>query len=91
MTAQGNIVQLKGFAIPHYRLRVRDWRVRYRVEDKKIQIVRAVHRREAYRKSAFIRQGVPGPDGFDDIGDWEMPESGSDCAGGLAKSWQEAC
>ena len=40
IAGQGNIVQLKGFAVPHYRLRVSDWRVRYRVEDKKIQILR---------------------------------------------------
>lgn len=71
-------MQLKGFAVPHYRLRVRDWRLRYRVEDKKILILRAIYRREAYRESGFIRQGVPDPDGFDDIGDSKMPESGSD-------------
>ena len=52
--------------------------MRYRVEDKKIQIVRVLHRREAYRKSGLIRQDVLGPDGFDDIGDWGMPESESD-------------
>lgn len=78
IAGQGSIVQLKGFAVPHYRLRVGDWRVRYRIEDDKIQIVRVLHRREAYRKSGLVRQDVPGADGFEEIADWESPEGGSD-------------
>lgn len=77
IAGQGNIVQLKGFAVPHYRLRVGDWRVRYRIEDDKIQIVRVLHRREAYRKSGSARQGIPDTEGFDENEDWEMQERSS--------------
>ena len=74
----GDIERLKGFDPPEYRLRVGDWRVRYRLKNDSMQIVRALHRREAYRKSALVRQDVPSADGFDDQLNWELPDHGSD-------------
>ena len=77
-TEQGSVERLKGFDPPEYRLRVGVWRVRYCYEqlDKEgeecISVVRVLHRREAYRKSALIRQDIPGADGFDETGDWDM-------------------
>ena len=74
VSGHGNIERLKAFAPPEYRLRVGDWRVRFGYEDVgadelAISVVRVLHRREAYRKSALIRQDIPGPDGFDETGD----------------------
>ena len=80
---QGNIERLKGFNPPEYRLRVGVWQVRYCYEqvDKEeegISVVRVLHRREAYRKSALIRQDIPGPDGFDETGDCDMQDRFND-------------
>ena len=78
VSEQGNVERLKGFDPPEYRLRVGVWRVRYCYEragkdgDEGISVVRVLHRREAYRKSALIRQDIPGADGFDETGDWDM-------------------
>ena len=74
----GDIEYLKGFDPPEYRLRVGDWRVRYRLKNDSMPIVRVLHRREAYRKSAVVRQDVPSADGFDDQLTWEMSDGGSD-------------
>ena len=83
VSGHGDIERLKGFGRPFYRLRVGDWRVRYRYEEvgqeeEGLAVVRVLHRREAYRKSALARQGIPGPDGFDESEDWAMVESISD-------------
>ncbi len=40
---------LIGINPPHFRLRVGDYRIVYRVELKKVVVVRVAHRREAYR------------------------------------------
>ena len=83
VSGHGDIERLKGFGRPFYRLRVGDWRVRYRyeeagLEERGIAVVRVLHRREAYRKSALAGQGIPSPDGFDESEDWAMPERISD-------------
>ena len=51
--------RLHGFKRPRYRLRKGDWRVMFKKEDGGFKIMRVLHRREAYRKSAKIRQAVP--------------------------------
>ena len=51
--------RLRGFDRPRYRLRVGAWRVILCREDGAFQILRVFHRREAYRKSAWIRQATP--------------------------------
>ena len=74
----GDIEYLKGFDPPEYRLRVGDWRVRYRLKNDSMSIVRVLHRREAYRKSALVRQDVPSANGFDDELNWDLLDGGSD-------------
>ena len=79
VSGQGDIERLRGFASAQYRLRVGDWRVRYRYEEagtqeEGISVTRVLHRREAYRKSALARQDVPDADGFDETADGEGPE-----------------
>ena len=74
VSRQGNFERLRAFDSPEYRLRVGDWRVRLGYEDVgadelAISVVRVLHRREACRKSALIRQDIPGPDGFDETDD----------------------
>ena len=78
-SGQGDIERLKGFDSPIYSLRVGDWRVRYCYDDvgtkeDGISVVRVLHRRDAYRKSALARQGIPSTDGFDESEGWEMQE-----------------
>ena len=43
------IKSLVGVTPLHFRLRVGDYRIIYRVEGKRVLIVRVAHRREAYR------------------------------------------
>jgi len=79
ISGQGDVERLRGFASPQYRLRVGDWRVRYRYEDldedeEGISVTRVLHRREAYRKSALARQDIPDADGFDETADREGPD-----------------
>ena len=74
VSEQGDIERLRGFDPPEYRLRVGDWRVRYcyeeiGMEEEGISVVRVLHRREAYRKSALARQVVPEAGDFDDTQD----------------------
>jgi mRNA interferase RelE/StbE len=45
----GNVRKLQGFDPPQYRLRVGDWRVRFRCGADAIRILRVRNRREAYR------------------------------------------
>ena len=40
---------LVGITPPHFRLRVGDYRIVYRIEGRQVVIVRVAHRREAYR------------------------------------------
>lgn len=47
--SSGRIKLLVGFAPPHFRLRVADYRMIYRIEGSQVLIVRVAHRREAYR------------------------------------------
>lgn len=70
----GDIEYLKRFDPPEYRLGVGDWRVRHRLENDSTPIVRVLHRREAYRKSALARQAIPDPGDFDEIADSDGPE-----------------
>lgn len=79
VSGQGDVERLKGSRSPLYRLRVGDWRVRYRyeevgTEEEGISVTRVLHRREAYRKSALARQDVPDTDYFDQIADSDGPE-----------------
>jgi mRNA interferase RelE/StbE len=48
-TGAGNVKRLQGIAPPEYRLRVGDYRVRFRLDDQTIRILRVRNRREAYR------------------------------------------
>ena len=48
-TEQGDIKQLQGVAPPELRLRLGDYRVRYRDHGDWIEVLRVVNRREAYR------------------------------------------
>ena len=47
--SSGRIKLLIGLAPPHFRLRVGDYRIIYRVEGNLVLVVRVAHRREAYR------------------------------------------
>ena len=82
-SGQGNIERLKGFDPPEYRLRVGVWRVRFCYEqvgkgEDGISVERVLHRREAYRKSALIRQDIPGANRLDETGDWDTQERFND-------------
>ncbi len=55
----GNVQRLKGAGLPRYRLRVGSIRVIFRREEDCVQVRRVLHRREAYRESARIRQDLP--------------------------------
>ena len=59
----GNLRTLRGVDAPHYRLRVGSFRVIFQREEGGIRVRRVHHRREAYRKSARIRQDILAPDG----------------------------
>ncbi|MXY67753.1 MAG: hypothetical protein F4Y47_04235 [Acidobacteriia bacterium] len=79
VSGEGDIERLRGFASSQYRLRVGDWRVRYRYDDvdtdeEGISVTRVLHRREAYRKSALARQDIPDVDGFDETAAREGPD-----------------
>ena len=56
---RGNFLVLKGFDPPRSRLRVGSWRVILETTSALIRVMRVLHRREAYRKSARIQQEVP--------------------------------
>lgn len=58
----GNVKRLQGGEQPYFRLRVGEWRVRFHREAGIVRILRVLHRREAYRKSAWIHQEALGPD-----------------------------
>lgn len=45
----GNIKRLQGVHPPEFRLRVGDWRVRFRFDAATIRVLRVRNRREAYR------------------------------------------
>ena len=45
----GSVKLLVGITPAHFRLRVGDYRVVYRIEERKVIVVRVAHRREAYR------------------------------------------
>lgn len=47
--SSGRIKLLVGLEPPHFRLRVGDYRIIYRIEGNHVLIVRVAHRREAYR------------------------------------------
>ena len=48
-SAGSRIQPLVGLVPRHFRLRVGDYRIVYRIEGKKVVVVRVAHRREAYR------------------------------------------
>jgi mRNA interferase RelE/StbE len=48
-TGTGNLKKLQGIDPPEYRLRVGDYRVRFRQDGETIRILRVRNRREAYR------------------------------------------
>jgi len=45
----GRIKPLVGVSPPHFRLRIGDYRIVYRIEESKVIVVRVAHRREVYR------------------------------------------
>lgn len=49
VTGEGDIKRLKGIEPPEFRLRVGDYRLRFRESSDSIQIISVKHRREAYR------------------------------------------
>lgn len=55
---QGNVRRMSGFDPPRSRLRVGSWRVMLEITATLIRVLRVLHRREAYRKSARIQQEV---------------------------------
>ncbi len=48
-SGSSRIKPLVGMTPPHFRLRVSDYRIVYRIEEMKVIVVRVAHRREAYR------------------------------------------
>ena len=58
-TGQGDLRRLRGLKARKYRLKVGQWRVILEFKERETQVLRVLHRREAYRKSARIRQPVP--------------------------------
>ena len=48
-TGAGNVKRLRDIEPPEYRLRVGDWRVRFRQDGETVRILRVRNRREAYR------------------------------------------
>jgi mRNA interferase RelE/StbE len=48
-TGAGDVKRLRGIDPPEYRLRVGDYRVRFRADDETIRVLRVRNRREAYR------------------------------------------
>lgn len=58
-TGRGNFLVLNGFDPPRSRLRVGSRRVILESSPALIRVLRVLHRREAYRKSARIQQEVP--------------------------------
>ncbi len=50
-TGQGDVKQLKGIRPPQWRLRVGDWRVRFRYhpDTRTLEVLRVLPRGEAYR------------------------------------------
>jgi mRNA interferase RelE/StbE len=48
-SGSGDVKKLQGIDPPVFRLRVGDYRVRFRQDEETIRIVRVLHRREAYR------------------------------------------
>ena len=49
LTESGDVKQLEGYEPPQFRLRVGDYRVRFRDVGESIEIVRVRHRKDAYR------------------------------------------
>jgi mRNA-degrading endonuclease RelE of RelBE toxin-antitoxin system len=49
LTESGDVKQLEGYDPPQFRLRLGDYRIRFRNLGDSIQIVRVRHRKEAYR------------------------------------------
>ena len=70
-TGRGDFRCLRGVNPPTYRSRVGSWRVMIELEQDLIRVIRALHRSEAYKKSYWARQELPGKD---DIGDSESTE-----------------
>lgn len=68
-TGRGNILRMKGFDPPRSRLRVGSRRVMLEITPAVIRVLRVLHRREAYRKSARIPQEVP------EVGDTNVDET----------------
>ena len=48
-TGAGNVKRLQGIDPPAYRLRVGDYRVRFRLDKETVRVLRVRNRREAYR------------------------------------------
>lgn len=48
-TGEGDVKRLKGINPPEFRLRVGDYRIRFRESENSIEIISVRHRREAYR------------------------------------------
>jgi mRNA interferase RelE/StbE len=48
-TSEGDVKRLQGIQPPEFRLRVGDYRVRFRDFENAVEIISVKHRREAYR------------------------------------------
>ena len=48
-TGAGNVKRLQDIDPPEYRLRVGDWRIRFRQDGETVHVLRVRNRREAYR------------------------------------------
>lgn len=71
-------MQLKGFAVPQYRLRVGDWRLRCCDEEVGMLVVQVLRCRETYRKLALAGRDISEAAGFDETRGWEAQERFSD-------------
>jgi mRNA-degrading endonuclease RelE of RelBE toxin-antitoxin system len=49
LTGDGDVKRLQGIQPPEFRLRVGDYRVRFRDFESTVEIISVKHRREAYR------------------------------------------
>jgi mRNA interferase RelE/StbE len=48
-TGAGDVVRLRGIEPPEWRLRVGDYRIRFRVRGGVLEVLRVAHRRDVYR------------------------------------------
>ena len=57
-TGEGDVVTLRTGKDKERRLRVRDWRVRFRVVESTMIVLRVVNRRDTFKKTGRVRHGT---------------------------------